>query len=133
VITINLPIRLQSPNVKEHWTKTHGRNKRHAQAVKFLLQTNSEAQNLKQKLKEMSTHKSSQMNEIKVVSVTFTRFGRKLDFDNFIYSCKSLRDAVSSWFFPQLRPGQADGLCIFQFNYFQEPGKPKVTIEVKYA
>ena len=34
MIEISLPIRLQSPNVKEHWTKTHKRNKRIAKPVR---------------------------------------------------------------------------------------------------
>jgi hypothetical protein len=133
MITINLTIRLQSPNVKEHWTQTHKRNKRYSQSVKFLLQTNSEAQNLKQKLKEMSTHQTTNRLEIKAISVSLTRFGRKMDYDNYVYGCKPIRDAICSWFFPQLKPGHADGLDIFTFNYYQHPGKPKLTIEVTHV
>lgn len=133
MITINLPIRLQSPNVKEHWTKTHSRNKRHAQVVKFLLQTNTDAQNLRQKLKDISTHQQHLTNEIKVISVSLTRFGRKMDFDNYVFGCKAIRDSICSWFFPQLKPGQADGLDIFNFNYYQKPGKSNLTIEIDYA
>jgi hypothetical protein len=133
MIQINLPIRLQSPNVKEHWTQTHKRNKRYSQSVKFLLQTNSEAQNLRQKLKEMSTHQIRNTQEIKAISVSLTKYGRKFDFDNFVYSCKAIRDSICSWFFPQLKPGQADGLDIFTFNYYQHPGKSKLTIEVTHV
>jgi len=133
MIQINLPIRLQSPNVKEHWTQTHKRNKRYSQAVKFLLQTNSEAQNLRQKLKEMSPYHQHLTKEIKAISVSLTRFGRKMDFDNYVYGCKPIRDAICSWFFSQLKPGQADGLDIFIFNYYQHPGKSQLTIEVTYV
>lgn len=133
MITINLPIRLQSPNVKEHWTKTHNRNKRYAQIVKFLLQTNSEAQELRQKLKEMSPHHQHLTKEIKGISVSLTRYGRKMDYDNYVFACKSLRDALCSWFFPKLKPGQADGLDIFHFNYYQEPGPATLTIKIDHA
>src|SRR5678815_1019973 len=50
MIEIILPIRLQSPNVKEHWTKTYKRNKRVAQVVGFTLWTNSEVCALRDKL-----------------------------------------------------------------------------------
>lgn len=122
MIEIILPIRLQSPNVKEHWTKTYKRNKRVAQVIGFSLRTNSEVCRLRDKLFSNTKVAKNGKTSFKgfKIKITLVKLGRPFDYDNMVFAFKAIRDATSSFFFPKLAAGQADCQDCFDFDYLQE-------------
>lgn len=134
MIEISLPIRLQSPNVKEHWTKTHKRNKRIAQVIGFSLRTNSELSRIVQNITMGTSGWLSGLFPPKglKIKITLIKRGRAFDYDNFVYAMKSVRDSVSSFFFPTLAPGQADCQKCFEFHYLQEKGGSGIKILLEF-
>jgi hypothetical protein len=130
MIEINLPIRLQSPNVKEHWTKTHKRNKRIAQVIGFSLRTNFElfrfARN--EGVATMIWFNDKKLAKAFKLRISLIKKGRAFDYDNMVYSFKIARDVISSFFYPGLKPGQADSKDCFIFEYLQEKGGSGIKI-----
>jgi hypothetical protein len=135
MIEISLPIRLQSPNVKEHWTKTHKRNKRFAQVIGFMLRTNGDLVRIAQSLKvgAWPWYGRKKPTEGFKIKITFIKLGRAFDFDNYVYSAKSLRDATCAFFFPDLAPGQADCQKCFDIHYLQEKGGSGIKILLEFS
>lgn len=133
MIEISLPIRLQSPNVQEHWTKKHKRNKRMAQAVGYALNSHPAAHYARNCLRMLYPHDYEDWQACKPsIEVDLCRFGPKtMDYDNLVYAFKPIRDCLSGWFYPDMEPGQADGLQIFKFNYLQEKGKYGIKIDIR--
>ena len=128
MIDIKLPLRIPSPNSKEHWTKTHKRNKRIKVAVGFSLKTHRNIA----KIEQFVSMNTRVPDNTKKIVISLIRSGmRNLDYDNFVFSMKPVRDAVSSYFFPHLAAGQADGLEIFKFIYLQEKGSAGIKIFIK--
>ena len=106
MIEIKVPYRLQSPNVKEHWSKTHKRNKK----IRSLL------------LSYLPDLSNCQLP----CNVTLTRVGpRSLDHDNLVYAFKFIVDEISDKLIPGLARGRADGLGNIEFEYKQRKGNPK--------
>jgi hypothetical protein len=100
-LKIFLPIRLQTPNIKEHWSKTYRRNKRQAKTVALTCK------------QQLATYKLP-------VTITLVRIAtRTMDYDNMVYSFKAIRDCISSLLLPDLKPGQADGHSGIKFEYRQ--------------
>jgi hypothetical protein len=134
MIEINLPIRLQSPNIKEHWTKTHKRNKRVAQVIGFSLRTNSDVCRIKE---EVDSHikvagnikKATESFKIKIQLI---KLGREWDYDNFVYGMKPVRDAACAFFFSNLAPGQADCQKCFDIHYLQQKGGSGIKILIEF-
>ena len=111
---VELPLILMTPNIQEHWTKRHKRNKRNSivlQSIKVSLQSN-----LKLPCKVVITRYSS----------------RIFDYDNYVFSLKFIRDELSSYIIPGLARGQADSSEHIEWEYKQEKSKEKkVRIEIK--
>lgn len=131
MIEICLPIRINSPNQKEHWTVSYKRNKRIAQAIGFTLRTNSDLARIAHKMGVSSLDWFPNKNAAQgfKIRIQFIRSGVKaMDLDNLMFAFKHIRDVCCSYFFPKLKPGQADGLDIFEIHYLQEKGKPGIKI-----
>lgn len=133
MIDISLPIRLQSPNIQEHWTKRHKRNKKMAQAIGYALNSHPAAQYARKCLWMLYPQDCEDWGPLAPsIEVSLTRFGPKvLDYDNMVYAFKPIRDCVCSWFYPELAAGQADGIEVFKFNYLQEKGKYGIKINIR--
>ena len=107
-VSANFPFRLVSPNVQEHWSKRHRRNKKQAAVLKAWWTT----------LKEKPAPPCL---------VCLTRYAtREMDLDNFIFSAKGIRDILGSLLLPGLAPGQADNKKHgIKFEYEQKKGATK--------
>lgn len=130
MIEIILPIRLQSPNVKEHWTKTYKRNKRVAQVIGFTLRTNSEVCALRDKLfsnTKVAKDKTKLTGGFKI-RIQLIKLGRPFDYDNMVFAFKAIRDSTCAFFFPKLAAGQADCQDCFDIDYLQEKGGSGIKI-----
>lgn len=104
MLKYTLPIRLRSPNLQMHWTKKAKRDKKIALLVR------------------------SKCKEIRTMSlpctITLTRCApRELDYDNFVYSFKHIRDVVADMIKPGLKPGHADSDKRMTFQYKQKKTK----------
>ena len=105
-----LPIRLQSPNIQKHWTARHKETKQQQRAVRLIC-------------KELPKFQLP-------CEITIIRYGkRNMDHDNFIYSCKYIRDCCSDMLRPGLAPGQADGTDLITWRYEQRL-YPKYQVEI---
>ena len=121
MISVTIPVRLQSPNIQEHWSKKHKRNKMHG-----LLIRNALADQIAKipHLKLLPDHYR--------VRVTITRFGVKLiDSDNVVSSAKFTRDEISSLLIPGLARGQADSDPRLIWEYRQAKGKAALKIDIE--
>lgn len=106
---ITIPIRIQSPNVTEHWRVKHKRNKLHAMLIRSEL--------------------SKVAKPALPCTVTLTRRGvGHMDYDNLVYSCKNPRDVTSDWLLPGMAAGRADGDERITWHYRQEQGYPYALI-----
>ncbi len=134
MIEISLPIRLQTPNIKEHWTKTYKRNKRMKIAVGYLLRTNPDLSRIAQDIGVSTSGWFKDKNSAKgfKIKVTFVKFGRAFDFDNMVDAFKPIRDVFCAFFFPNTKLGQADSLDCFDIHYLQQKGGSgiKIIIEI---
>ena len=101
-VKVFIPIKLQSPNVQEHWTKKHRRNKRHQHAVALVLR--------------------QPLNGIKLpAAITLTRVAsRHLDYDNMVYSFKAIRDQLAVLLTGVKKMGQGDSDPRITWRYDQE-------------
>lgn len=106
---ITIPIRIQSPNVTEHWRVKHKRNKLHAMLIRS----------------ELS--KVAKPALPCVVILTRRGIGR-MDFDNVVYSLKPARDTLADWLLPGMAAGRADGDERITWHYKQEQGYPYALI-----
>lgn len=110
MISLKIPIKVQSPNTMEHWRQRATRNKKHAALIKLQLSTAQEAKST---------------IDFPCV-VTLTRLAPRLfDEDNLIFSMKSYRDTVADYLIPGLKPGRADGDKRITWIYKQQKGAPK--------
>jgi hypothetical protein len=108
VFSATIPIRLLSEaNTHEHWTKTRKRRLKQQNAVAAYLNT------FKGKVKLPCI--------IRLIRIA----PRTLDFDNFVYSMKAIRDACSEILIPGLAKGRADGDARIMWEYVQEKGRVK--------
>lgn len=133
MIDINLPIRLQSPNIQEHWTKRYKRNIKMGKVVAYALNTHPAAVYARNCLHMLYPHDIEDWGPLKPsIEVDLIRIGpRNLDYDNMVFAFKAIRDALSGWFYPELAAGQADGYEVFKFNYLQEKGNYGIKIIIR--
>lgn len=116
VYKITIPMKLPSvANIREHWSKSHKRNKQQELLVRVHWH-NNEIRNVKLP-----------------VEITLTRLSpRKLDDDNLATAFKKCRDVVSDFLIPGLQPGRADDSDLIAFKYAQAKSKePQISIEAK--
>ncbi len=106
--------KLQSPNVQEHWSKKHRRNKK----VYFLLCNQW----------RILYPKPTLPCEIELTRMSV----REFDYDNLVFSFKAWRDIIASLLIPGLAPGRADADTRIKFRYGQEKSK-KNTIRVRIS
>lgn len=96
MIGFYVDFKIQSPNVKEHWTKAYKRNKSN-----YLRLISAWRANGGQLIKAPCNVKITRLYNP-------SKQGKKLDSDNFIASCKSIRDRISGLIIPGLAAGRAD-------------------------
>lgn len=111
MISFYVDFKVQSPNVKEHWTKAHRRNKNN-----YLRLIAAWRANGGQMIKAPCI--------VKIIRIyNPSKWQRLFDSDNFISACKSIRDEISNLILPGLAAGQADneehGI---NFEYYQKKG-----------
>jgi hypothetical protein len=108
MIELFVDFKIQSPNIQEHWTKGHKRNKNN-----FL---------------RLIAEWRKEPRVIKVpCTVTITRIytsrQKKMDGDNFEGACKNIRDRLANLIIPGLAHGRADDEDLgITFLYAQERG-----------
>lgn len=109
-----LPILLQSPNVVEHWTQRHKRNKK----IHRILWA------------KWIKEKPGILLPCKVI---LTRLGPRLwDEINNIYSFKGLQDSITQMIFPEKARGQGDNDPRITWQYGQQKAKTKgVRIQIE--
>lgn len=114
MIQVTIPIKLESRNKKEHWSRGHRRKKKQQAAVRFLLQSQVKG------------------TELPVI-VTITRVSpRALDEDNFLGGdAKAIRDVLADMLIPGLRPGQADSDHRITWRYEQEQVSKTYACKIK--
>lgn len=107
-VSATFPFRIVSPNVQEHWTKRHKRNK-------------------KQALILWGWWNGLGTKPQPPCIVTITRIAPKsFDDDNMTSAAKGLRDILADLLRPGFAPGQADGkVSGISWVYTQEKGLPK--------
>lgn len=133
MIEICLPIRIKSPNQKEHWTVSYKRNKRIAQAIGFTLRTHKDLARIAQMVGVTTSGWFGKKNSTQVkIKITLIKRGRAFDFDNMVYGFKVVRDTLCGFFFPDLAPGQADSQKCFEFVYLQEKGGSGIKILLEF-
>lgn len=118
MIKIEANIKLVSPNVKLHYMTLYKRNKKISTAIRCLL--------------NLERH---QLHSLKFpMNIRITRFSKKVfDWDNFVYSCKAIRDTIADFIIPGRAPGQADSSENLRWEYIQEKikeGKDKLRVEI---
>jgi hypothetical protein len=92
-----LPLEIQSPNIKEHWSETSSRNKRNLVLIKQAFSEENEKPEAPcsvslQRLYNPSIHQ------------------KRMDDDRYIISVAGIRDAIADLIIPGLAPGQADNI-----------------------
>lgn len=111
---ILIPLKITSPNTREHWTATHRRRKKEKMIVRSYLKTI-----LKPKLPV----------EISIVRIA----ARRYDDDNMIAGCKTIRDTIADWLLPGMQMGRADDDERLVFTYDQRKGKPhEKAVEISF-
>jgi|SRR5882672_1034351 len=100
---IEIPLKLHTqPHQFEHWTKVRNRRIQSQKAIAWLL--------------------NSKKGQFPLpCKVSLIRVGRKCDYDNLVYSFKSVRDEVANIIIPGLTKGKADESPLIQWEYKQEP------------
>ena len=90
-LTLTLPLKITTPNTREHWSQKSKRNK---------FQSN------------LLTHHFKIIKDAVYLpcTVTLIRQGiRPLDYDNMVYSLKQMRDTLADLLIPGKKRGVADG------------------------
>lgn len=109
-----LPIETKSPNFKEHWGKIHKRRNDQRYWIKYLMEL---------------CRKDIPALPCKI---TLIRTGpRHLDYDNFVYSQKYVRDVIAEYLIKDYRPGRADADPRLTWAYEQEKGKIGIRIKIE--
>lgn len=109
-----LPIPSKTPNAKEHWGKVHQLRNKQRYWIWYLFEL------CKKDIPPLPCE------------ITLTRTGpRNLDYDNFVYSQKYIRDAIAEHLIKDSCPGRADGDPRLRWVYKQEKGEIGVRIEIK--
>ena len=103
-----IPIRIKSPNKKEHHFKQYQRNKKEQKLVALIM------------MPVISCIKPP-------VLITLIRVApRHLDeSDNLRMGFKAIKDCIAQLFFPDTKSGEADDKECFTWFYAQEKGAPK--------
>lgn len=79
MVLLQIPMHIQTPNVREHWRARHARIKTQRHATTLALLAAAKRPTLP-------------------VAVTLTRCSnRALDSDNLVFSFKGVRDAIANW------------------------------------
>jgi hypothetical protein len=124
MIQFYVDFKIQSPNVNEHWSKAHRRNKNNYLRLISIWRK-----------EKIGTHVKAPCT-VKITRIyNPSKWERIFDSDNFIAACKGIRDELSNLILPGLAAGQADnedrGIT---FEYYQKKGDGtsfKIEIEVK--
>src|ERR1700728_3042753 len=94
-----------SPNVKKHWTTSAKENIRKNMVLRAFF-------------REIEPLENNEMMSVKMIRIA----PRQLDDDNYIASCKALRDCIADHLVPGLAPGRADNDPRLSFHYSQRKG-----------
>jgi len=114
MIEMTLPIKLVSPNIQEHWTKRHKRNKSNDWTIRA------------------NWLKMSPIVYLPCIVVLTRLAPRKYDEDNLIASFKGVRDSIADLLNPGLAKGQADSSKDIEWQYKQERSKTiGIRIQIK--
>ncbi len=113
IVTWDIPIKLDSPNVQMHWRKKNALNKSIQASLKFYILGYMENINLP-------------------CTIYLTRIApRKFDYDNLVFAFKFVRDCIADYLKPGLSRGQADGSDDMEWVYEQESkGKGEYGIRI---
>jgi len=106
----DIPLEIVSPNVQEHWTKKHKRNKRNKRLIMSFWLTRRE---------------SPQPPCEILIERKISGKSKAYDEDNLIAGCKFIRDCISDLLIPGLAPGQADSDKRLTWQYKQVTAKSK--------
>jgi len=114
MIKINVPIRLETVNIKKHWAMLMRKNRVNAMIVRAFLKQNASV-------------------DILPCKATMVRIApRFLDTDNLYASFKGIRDTVADWLIPGLAPGRADGSKDIEWAYEQrKAGVKEYAVEIR--
>jgi hypothetical protein len=105
MISINVPIKLISPNKKMHHMTYHSKSKKNNEIIRFML----------------NTHRSKVPSL--PVNVRMIRYSkRQFDDDNYRTACKGIKDTIADFLIPGKAPGQADSSPLIQWDYQQQKG-----------
>lgn len=102
----NVGINIFSPKAQKHYYYLKRKSKKNCQIIGFLL--NSQ----KERIPKLPVH------------VRMIRYSVKpYDHDNFIFSCKYIKDTIADFIIPGKAPGHADASPLITWQYFQEKSK----------
>lgn len=108
-----LPLEIQSPNIKEHWSKTYARNNRNKRILRYQWQLLDEKPN---------PPCSISIQRLYTPSLK----GKRWDDDNMITGMKGIRDILADLLIPGKAPGQADNIEHgIKFEYDQLTARKK--------
>lgn len=96
-------LKLESPNIKKHWTKAHKTNKHQAFLIKIALNAVC-------------------LPSLPLTVVIHSIRPREYDYSNLVASCKFLEDCIADHLKPGLAPGRADGYGDIKFLHRQRKG-----------
>jgi hypothetical protein len=114
VIDKTLPLKVQSPNVQEHWSKRYKRNEFNHRLIKLYFFTGATTPQLPCRIK-------------------LERQGNRLyDQDNYVFACKGIKDSLASLILGKKR-GQDDDNPQITWEYKQVKGKPAMRIEISWV
>lgn len=108
-----LPLKIQSPNVMEHWSKRYKRNEFNHRLIRSQLLTPT-----------IKIHLPCRI----ALERAANRF---YDMDNFIFSCKGIKDSIASLILGKKR-GQDDDNPGITWVYKQVKGKPGMRITIEW-
>jgi hypothetical protein len=110
-LDLTLPLKIQSPNVREHWTKQYNRNQFNHLLIKLNFFRGATTPQLP-------------------CQILLERQGKRLyDHDNYVFSCKGIKDSIASLLLDKKKGQDDDNPCI-TWIYKQVKGKPGMRIEI---
>ncbi len=111
----NVVLELVSPNQKEHWSKTYARNKKNERILGYHWM--------------MTDEKPKVPCTVHLERVIFGRMKPMDDDDNLRMAFKNVKDVISNFLVPGLKPGHADdpkhGI---KWKYLQSRGDESISI-----
>lgn len=110
-----LPLQIQSPNVMEHWTKRYKRNEFNHRLIRDSLFS-----------------PGLPMPALPCKIVLERKGTRNFDNDNYIFSCKGIKDSLASMILG-LKRGRDDDNAGITWEYRQVKGKPSMRIEITWG